>query len=64
MLAVKRINELDYYRLGLYDFADKVDLNPNRALAVVKHMMLQESGNHFKLVKVGKTNSNGTLRQH
>jgi hypothetical protein len=54
VLAVKRVNELDYYSLGLHDLAEKVGLGPNKALAVVKHMKLQGSGDYFKVVKVGK----------
>lgn len=53
VLAVKRVNELDYYSLGLHDIAKKVGLGPNKALAVVKHLALQDSLDYFKEVKVG-----------
>lgn len=55
VLAVKRVNELDFYSLGLKDIAAKVDLGANKALAVVKYLGLQESEDYFKEVKVGKT---------
>lgn len=55
VLAVKRVNELDYYSLGLKDIAEKIGLGLNKALAVVKHLKLQESDEYFKEVKVGKS---------
>ncbi|HTP95637.1 MAG TPA: hypothetical protein VMK05_07280, partial [Burkholderiales bacterium] len=54
VLAVKRINELDYYSLGLQDLAEKVGLTTARALAVVRHLKLQDSEEYFRVVKVGK----------
>lgn len=53
VVAVKRVNELDYYSLMLRDLAEKCGLPSARALAVVKHLRLQESPDHFKLVKLG-----------
>jgi hypothetical protein len=54
VLAVKRVNELDFYNLGLLDIANKVGLGLNKTLAVVRHLGLQESEEYFKEVKVGK----------
>lgn len=54
VLAVRRVNELDFYSLGLKDIADKVGLGQNKVLAVVKYLRLQDSPDFFKEVKVGK----------
>lgn len=54
VLVVKRVNELDYYSLGLRDLARKVGLGANKALAVVKHLKLQDSEEYFKVAKLGK----------
>ncbi len=54
VLAVRRVNELDFYSLGLKDIADKVGLGQNKVLAIVKHLGLQDSLDFFKEVKVGK----------
>lgn len=54
VLAVRRVNELDFYSLGLKDIADKVGLGQNKVLAVVKYLGLQDSPDFFKEVKVGK----------
>lgn len=55
VLAVKRVNELDYYSLGLRDLAAKVILSESRTLALVMHLKLQDSDEFFKIVKVGKS---------
>lgn len=54
VLAVKRVNELDYYSLGLQQLAVKVNLTQPKALAVILHLGLQERLDCFKLVRVGK----------
>lgn len=54
VLAVKRVNELDYYTLGLHNLAEKLGLSPNKTLAMVKYLKLQDSEEYFKVVRVGK----------
>jgi hypothetical protein len=54
IVSVKRVNELDYYSLGLKDLADKLQLNQSRTLALVQHLALQSSTEYFKLVQIGK----------
>jgi hypothetical protein len=53
VVAVKRVNELDYYSLGLHDLAAKLGLGHNKALAVVRELKLQDDEEHFKEVTVG-----------
>lgn len=55
VLAVKRVNELEFYTLGLKQIAPKLELGANKTLAVIKHLKIQESGDYFKEVKVGKS---------
>jgi len=55
VLAVKRVNELDYYSLGLRELAKKTGLHAPKTLALVLHLKLQESEECFKVFKVGKT---------
>ena len=54
IVSVKRVNELDYYSLGLKDLAEKVELNQARTLALVRHLDFQASTEYFKEVKIGK----------
>ncbi len=55
IVSVKRVNELDYYSLGLRELAKGVGLSEGRALAVMKHLGLQESTEFFKVIRVGKS---------
>lgn len=53
VLAVKRVNELDYYSLGAKKLAEKVGLSIYKLLAVVWHLKLQDSDEYFKVLKIG-----------
>jgi len=53
VLGVKRVNELDYYSLGLNDLAKKLGLTPPKALALIRYLSLQNSEDFFKIIKVG-----------
>jgi hypothetical protein len=55
IVSVKRVNELDYYSLGLKNLAEKTGLNQSRALALVRHLDLQSSTEYFKVIRIGKT---------
>jgi len=52
VLAVKRVNELDYYSLGAKKLADKTGLTLYKLLALVCHLKLQDSDEYFKIVKI------------
>lgn len=54
IVSVKRVNELEYYSLGLKDLAKKLGLNQPRTLALVMHLDLQSSTEYFKKVQIGK----------
>jgi hypothetical protein len=53
IVSVKRVNELDYYSLGLKDLAAKLGLNQTRSLALVRHLALQSREDCFKSIAVG-----------
>ena len=53
VVAVKRVNEIDFYSLGLNDLATKVGLSAPRTLAVIRHLKLQSDGEYFKEMKIG-----------
>jgi len=55
IVSVKRVNELDYYSLGLKDLAEKTGLNQSRTLALVMHLDLQSSTEYFKAVQIGRS---------
>lgn len=53
VLAVKRVNELDYYSLGAKKLAEKVELSVYKLLALIWHLNLHESDEYFKILKIG-----------
>jgi len=55
VLAVKRVNELDYYSLSTTELAKKAKLTSPKLVALVWHLKLQESDEYFKQLKVGKS---------
>lgn len=55
VLAVKRVNELDYYSLGLKDLGTKLGLGQHHTLAFVKHLGIQNDEECFKAITVGKS---------
>ena len=53
VVAVKRVNELDYYSSNLTDLAKKVGLTSPKALSVIRHMKLTEDPEYYKEIKIG-----------
>lgn len=54
VLAVKKIDPLSFYSLGLTDLAKKFNLGAPKMLAVVKELDIQGSEEYFKEISVGK----------
>ena len=53
-MAVKRVNELDFYNLGANQLAKKVDLTVPKAIAVVDYLNLRQDQECYKEFKVGE----------
>jgi hypothetical protein len=53
VVAVKRVNELDYYSLGAKQLAQKVGLNLARTLAVVDHLHIRQKADWYKEFRIG-----------
>ena len=53
VLAVRRVNELDFYSLGAAQLAKKVGLTAPKSRAVVDHLGLREDVDCFKEIKIG-----------
>jgi hypothetical protein len=53
VVAVKRVDELGFYSMGLRQLAEKLDLSPNRALALVRALDVQKSQEYFKEFRIG-----------
>jgi hypothetical protein len=55
VVAVKRVDELGFYSLGLNDLAKKVGLSSPKTLAVVRRQKIQDSTEYYKAIRVGKS---------
>jgi len=54
-LAVRRVNELDFYSLGAAQLAKKVGLTQPKSRAVVDHIGLRKDADCFKEIKIGSS---------
>lgn len=55
VVAVKRVNELDFYSLGAKQLASKVGLTTPKLVALVDHIELRKNNECYKEIVVGKT---------
>jgi len=55
VVAVKRVDELGYYNLGLKKLAEKLSLTQPKAFAVVRYFRIQGSEEYFKRIKIGSS---------
>jgi hypothetical protein len=58
VVAIKRVNELDFYNLSLTQLAEHVNLTSPKANAVIKHLKLKESEDYFKQIAIGNSKFN------
>ncbi len=54
VVAVKRVNELDFYSMGLTDIAKKLKITAPKLLALIVADDMQSNPDYFKLVRIGK----------
>ena len=52
IVAVKRVNELDFYSMGLKGLAAKVGLSMPKALALIRHLQIQDKPEYFKEIRI------------
>lgn len=53
VVAIKRVNELEFYTLNLTALSEKTKVSTAKLLAVVKELKLQENQDAFKEIKIG-----------
>lgn len=53
VIAVRKVNELDFYSLGLNDLAKKMDLSAPRTLALIRHLGIQDDSEYYKEIRIG-----------
>lgn len=55
VVALKRVNELDFYNLGRDQLSKKVGLTGPKTSAVIYHLNLKEDPESYKKITIGKT---------
>jgi hypothetical protein len=55
VLAIKRVNELDYYNLGRDQLAKLLKLTGPKTTAAISHFKIKNDPDCFKQIKIGKT---------
>ncbi len=55
VVAVRRVNELDYYSLGHRDLARHLDLTPNKTTAAIWYLSLQEDPEYCRSFRIGSS---------
>ena len=54
VIAVKKVNELGFYSLGLNQLAEKLGLSGPKTLALIKHLHLQDDDECYREITIGK----------
>lgn len=55
VVALKRVNELDFYSLGAKDLAKKLNVSMPKAVAIVDYLNLRGDPDSYKEIKIGKS---------
>ena len=55
IVAIKRVNDLDFYNLSSTQLAIKFGLTGPKVLAIVEHFQMKNDQKYFKSFKIGKT---------
>jgi hypothetical protein len=55
VVAIKRVNELDFYSLSLTQVAKKVELTRPKAIALVRYLDIQNNEDYFKKITIGES---------
>lgn len=55
VVALKRVNELDFYNLGAKDLAAKLGISMSKAIAAVDYLNLRTDAECYKELKIGKS---------
>jgi hypothetical protein len=55
VVAVRRVNELDFYSLGLRELARKLHVNGTKLLWLIQKERMQEDPDFFKVIKIGRS---------
>jgi AraC-like DNA-binding protein len=55
VVAVKRVNELDFYNLSITQIAENVGLTSPKTVAMVRYLEIEKDNDCFKKIRIGKS---------
>lgn len=55
VIAVRKVNELDFYNLGLRDLSKRLRVNETKLLWLIQREGIQRNPEFYKLIKIGRT---------
>jgi hypothetical protein len=55
VVAIKRVNELDFYNLGRDQLANAIGLSGPKTTALIWHQKFQDGDDYFKEIPIGKS---------
>lgn len=55
VVAIKRVNELSFYSMGLADLAKHAGLTAPKTRAVILHLNLQDDEEMYKVIRIGRS---------
>lgn len=58
VVAIKRVNELDFYNLSLTPLAEKIGLTGPKTTALVQYLKLKNDAKYYKQISIGKSKFN------
>ncbi len=53
IVAIKRVNDLDFYSLNLTALSEKTKVSSNKLIAVMKELKLQDNDDAYKEIRIG-----------
>jgi len=54
VIAVRKVNDLDFYSMGLRDLARKLGRTQPKILCLIEHDEMQKDPDYFKLIRIGR----------
>lgn len=55
VVAIKKINELDFYNLGARNLAQKLMITQHKLLWIIEKENIQSNSDYFKIIKIGNS---------
>jgi hypothetical protein len=55
VIAVRKVNDLDFYNLGLRDLSKRLRINETKLLWLIQREKMQQDPEYYKVIRIGRT---------